>query len=40
MISWKNYYSLKIKRNNKSKIIRNEKIISWKNYYVPKNKKK
>ena len=24
MISWKNYYVLKTKRNNKSKIIRND----------------
>ena len=33
MISWKNYYVLKIKRNNKSKIIRND-------FLLTKNKKK
>ena len=37
MISWKNYYVLKIKRNNKSKIIRNDFL---KKLLLPKNKKK
>ena len=37
MISWKNYYKLKIKRNNKSKIIRNDFL---KKLLLTKNKKK
>ena len=37
MISWKNYYVLKIKRNNKSKIIINDFL---KKLLRTKNKKK
>ena len=37
MISWKNYYVLKIKRNNKNKMIRNDFL---KKLLLSKDKKK